>query len=237
MKKIIILFSILAFISCKKENAETLSSSEIIAIDTISKIVEPIVPPVKKELTPQEKYLSDNGFKIDAGFTDSQFKEFKSAIKTGLFKKESFCDVYKKALNLQDDVLKQYLRKYKKIPYFETILFMYGPKVCDMSSPKHQTTSSASYTNTDESANPCIISKDFIKQDLRNPSSADFSIFDCSTDKNSDGTYTILRKVAAKNSLGVESTYIYKLTLGFKGGNWVDMSNWTLIKMQSEEYK
>ena len=69
------------------------------------------------------------------------------------------------------------------------------------------------------------------------PSTADFSMFDCSTERNSDGTYTILRKVAAKNSLGIESSFIYKLTLGFKGGNWVDMSNWTLIKMQSEEYK
>jgi hypothetical protein len=96
---------------------------------------------------------------------------------------------------------------------------------------------STSYSNIDENANPCIISEDFIKQDLRHPSTADFSMFDCSTDKNSDGTYTILRKVAAKNSLGVESSFIYKVTLGFKGGNWVDMSNWTLIKMQSEEYK
>lgn len=237
MKKIIIALSIMALISCKKETPETLYSNEMIAVDTVLSIVEPIVPPVKKELTPHEKYLSDHGFKTDAAFTDSQFKEFKSAIETGLFKKESFCDVYKKALNLEGNVLKNYLRKYKKIGYFETILFMYGPKVCDMSSPKQESNSSTSYTNTDESANPCIISKDFIKQDLYNPSTADFSMFDCSTDKNRDGTYTILRKVAAKNSLGVESSFIYKLTLGFKGGNWVDMSNWTLIKMQSEEYK
>jgi len=237
MKKIILIFSILAFISCKKGNDETLSSSEIVALDTIAKSVEPIVPPVEKELTQQEKYLSDNGFKIDAGFNDTQFKEFQAVIESGLFKKESFCDVYKKALNLQDNNLKEYLRKFRKIEYFETILFMYGPRVCDMSSPKKQNTSSTSYINSDESANPCIIAKDFIKQDLRNPSTADFSIFDCSTDKNADGTYTILRKVSAQNSFGIESTYIYKLKLGFKGGNWVDMSNWVLIKMQSEEYK
>jgi hypothetical protein len=97
--------------------------------------------------------------------------------------------------------------------------------------------SSSSYTNSDDSANPCIISEDFIKQDLQNPSTADFSIFDCSNEKNSDGTYTVLRKVSAKNSYGVEKEFIYKVTLGFKGGNWVDMSNWDLIKIQSEEYR
>lgn len=146
MKKIIIVLSILAFVSCKKENTEPVSSNEMKSMDT----TEIILP--EKPIN-QERSISN------------------------------------------------------------------------------------SYTNSDENANPCIISEDFIKQDLRHPTTADFSMFDCSTDKNTDGTYTILRKVAAKNSLGVESSFIYKVTLGFKGGNWVDMSNWTLIKMQSEEYK
>lgn len=100
-----------------------------------------------------------------------------------------------------------------------------------------ENTSSISSSNTSESINPCIISEDFIKQDLYNPSSADFSMFDCSADKNSDGTYTILRKVSAKNSFGVEKEFIYKLKIGYKGGNWVDMNNWTLINIRSEEYR
>lgn len=94
-----------------------------------------------------------------------------------------------------------------------------------------------SYINTDDSANPCIISKDFIKNDLYNPSTADFSSFDCTTERNSDGTYTIMRKVAAKNSLGAEREYIYKLKLGFIGGNWVDINNWKLLNIRSQEYK
>ena len=102
---------------------------------------------------------------------------------------------------------------------------------------QHEEPSSSSYTNSDTDANPCIISEDFIKQDLRHPSTASFSSLDCSTDKNSDGTYTILRKVSAKNSFGIESSFIYKLRLGFKGGNWVDMNNWTLINLQSEEVR
>ncbi|EMY3559206.1 hypothetical protein ACSN7Q_001047 [Flavobacterium psychrophilum] len=96
---------------------------------------------------------------------------------------------------------------------------------------------SSSYINSTDDANPCVMSEDFIKKDLYNPATADFSMFDCSTDRNSDGTYTIMRKVSAKNSLGVEKEYIYKLKLGFKGGNWVDISNWDLINMRSEEYR
>lgn len=226
-----LLFSIVLFMSCKQETKKepVNTAVENVIIDTI----EVIVP--DKILTPQEQYLSDNGFKIDAGFSDSQFKEFKAAIETGLFEKESFCDVYKNALNMQDNALKKYLRNYRTIEAFETILFMYGPRVCDMTSRTQE--SNSSYKNTDESANPCIISEDFIKQDLHNPSTADFSMFDCSADKNADGTYSILRKVSAKNSLGVEKEFVYKLKLGFKGGNWVDMSNWTLINIQSQEYR
>ena len=85
--------------------------------------------------------------------------------------------------------------------------------------------------------NPCIISEDFIKKDLYNPSTADFSSFDCSTEYNSDGTYTILRKVSAENSFGIKSEYIYKLKLSFLGGNWVEISNWKLLNIQSEEYR
>ncbi|WP_395058221.1 hypothetical protein [Flavobacterium sp.] len=96
---------------------------------------------------------------------------------------------------------------------------------------------SSSYINSTDDANPCVMSEDFIKKDLYNPTTADFSMFDCSTERNSDGTYTILRKISAKNSLGVEKEYIYKLKLGFKGGNWVDISNWDLINMRSEEYR
>lgn len=86
-------------------------------------------------------------------------------------------------------------------------------------------------------ANPCIISEDYIKQDLYNPKTASFSSFDCSSEENADGTYTVLRKVSASNKFGVESEFIYKLKLGFKGGIWVDMNNWELISIRSEEYR
>jgi hypothetical protein len=85
--------------------------------------------------------------------------------------------------------------------------------------------------------NPCLISEDFIKKELAYPDEADFSSFDCSTESNPDGSYTILRKVSAKNAFGIQSSYIYKVSLSFNGGNPVDVNDWTLISMQSQEYK
>lgn len=84
--------------------------------------------------------------------------------------------------------------------------------------------------------NPCVMSEDFIKKDLRYPNTAKFSTFNCSSEQNSDGSYTVLRKVSAKNAFGVESEFIYKVRIGFTGGNEVDINNWKLIGIQSEEY-
>lgn len=223
---------------------EEIQSVEIERIeDSVQKSLDSIVNLPTAPLTTQQKFLKDNGFNENADFTNEQFNEFKLLVKSDLFKEESFCEVFQKSLDILNNSknskadLKKLYRKYQKIPYFETIISSYGFKFCSAKSLKDQSKDSKTYINSDESANPCVISEDFIKQDLYNPSTADFSMFDCTTEKNADGTYTILRKVSAENSLGVEKEFIYKLRLGFSGGNWVDMSNWTLIKIQSEEYK
>ena len=210
-------------------------------------IVEVAIPTVDVQteivLTPQMKFLEDNGFNENADFTEAQFREFKKAIESGLFKKVSFCEVYQKSLDItnnsrnSENEIKKLYKKYKSIPNIDIIIAFYGPRVCNAKPLNTDSYTSSSYNNTNEDANPCIISEDFIKQDLRHPSTADFSSFDCSTTKNDDGTYTILRKVSAQNSFGVESSYVYKVRLGFTGGNWVDMSNWKLIDIRSEEYR
>ena len=88
-----------------------------------------------------------------------------------------------------------------------------------------------------ESRHSCSMSEDFIKMDLLNPKTADFSLFDCNTERNSDGSYTILRKVSAQNSFGVEKEFIYKVTIGYTGGDELEKSNWELINIRSEEYR
>jgi len=85
--------------------------------------------------------------------------------------------------------------------------------------------------------NPCLMSEDFIKQDLKYPEEAELSSFDCSSETNSDGSYTILRKIIAKTAFGVKSTYVYKVTLSYNGGITTDINNWRLIYIKSEEYK
>jgi hypothetical protein len=93
------------------------------------------------------------------------------------------------------------------------------------------------FISCSSSPNGCIMSEDFISEDLQNPATAEFSSFDCSCDENPDGTYTVLRKVAAENAFGVKKEFIYKLVLSYNGEEWTDKSNWTLISMDSEEYR
>ncbi len=84
------------------------------------------------------------------------------------------------------------------------------------------------------SSNPCAISSDFIKADLNYPDEASFSVFDCNSTENSDGSFTVLQKVKAKNAFGMEKSYIYKLKLRYNGGDKLDQSNWTLESKRSE---
>lgn len=84
--------------------------------------------------------------------------------------------------------------------------------------------------------NPCLMSEDFIKKELKFPNEAKFSILDCSSEKNADGSYTILRKVEAKNAFGMQSSYIYKVTMNYNGGIPTDIKNWSLVDMRSEEF-
>ncbi|WP_026730219.1 hypothetical protein [Flavobacterium denitrificans] len=93
-----------------------------------------------------------------------------------------------------------------------------------------------SIDSSDSDISAKAISEYFIKKKLVNPATADFSTFDVTEDVM--GTeYTVLRKVKAKTSLGVEKEYIYKLQLKYLGGNQFDASSWKLLNIRSEEYK
>lgn len=85
--------------------------------------------------------------------------------------------------------------------------------------------------------NACPVSEDFIKMDLNNPETAEFSSFDCSQESDNLGYYTVLRKVKASNSFGVPKSYIYKIKLKYLGGDSFEKSNWILIDLKSEEYR
>lgn len=79
-----------------------------------------------------------------------------------------------------------------------------------------------------------IIAKDFVKQKLKAPSTADFnddyywgSVF--------DDTYIIRSTVDAQNSFGAKLRNKWSVKLKFKGGDWGETSNWELISISLRE--
>lgn len=221
MRKIVLLLMFVSvFFSCN-DSLKTYTRIKIVEEENINGLKE------KKEIKKVEEYQNDSI----------------ASIKTYTY--------YCLSVKMDDDYAKKNIKDYDKTIGYKLLddennVILTKKYLTDKTKKKIETEifkrdnvfkNSTLYINTDENVNVCVISKDFIKQDLQNPSTADFSIFDCSTEKNSDGTYTVLRKIAAKNSLGTEKEYVYKLKLGFKGGNWTDKKNWVLIKMQSQQYK
>lgn len=97
--------------------------------------------------------------------------------------------------------------------------------------------SSGSNGSYDSDANPCLMSEDFIKQELNYPKEASFPFLDCHSTDNGGGKYTVLRKISTKNAYGMEKDYIYKVELRYKGGISVDIDNWELISIRHEEVR
>ena len=86
-----------------------------------------------------------------------------------------------------------------------------------------------------DTPNACLMSEAFIKKELNFPKEASFPFLDCNTTDNGDGTYTILRKISAKNAFGMETEYIYKVKMSYNGGVTTDQDSWQLLDIQSEE--
>lgn len=182
------------------------------------------------------------GFSQHVILSPSETEILKKAIEVDLFKDKSFCEYYKeyKILELagklkeSDNVIKSF----KKIEGLELLFASKGHEFCayELREIKNSNKGSNNFTFLN-SENSCSISEDFIKMDLINPATADFSLFDCNLEKNSNGSYTILRKVAAQNSFGVEKEFIYKVNIGYIGGDELDKSSWKLISIKSEEYR
>jgi len=77
-----------------------------------------------------------------------------------------------------------------------------------------------------------VISMDFVKQNLTSPKSADFPLLDYKYSNVIDNTIVIESYVDAKNAYGTEVRQNYSAKLKFKGGEWEDINNWTLIDLK-----
>lgn len=191
----------------------------------------------------QHQFFIDNDLKYEKDLPEDDFQLLKKSYEIGIFKDKSFCQFYKeyKVLEFQNKYKEsdKVISSFKKVDGLEMFFAVNGYKLCpeelqEAKAGKYTSEPKQTYYPAD---NVCIMSKDFIKKDLYNPSTVSFSSFDCTVEKQSDGSYTVLRKVGAKNALGVKKEYIYKLRIAFLGGNDVDIKNWKLIGIISEEYK
>lgn len=187
------------------------------------------------------------GISENALLSPADINILKDAKESNIFNNKSFCDYYKeyKSYELKGNLKEadKVILDLKKVIGLDILLMAKGNDFCpvELSEIKESTNNEVrkglNISSYLESRHSCSMSEDFIKMDLLNPKTADFSLFDCNTERNSDGSYTILRKVSAQNSFGVEKEFIYKVTIGYTGGDELEKSNWELINIRSEEYR
>lgn len=78
-----------------------------------------------------------------------------------------------------------------------------------------------------------IISQDYVKKNLKAPSTAKFPFLDYTfSDPDPDNTIIIKSYVDAQNSFGAKLRNDYYVKVRYKGGDWADIQNWELIKLE-----
>lgn len=82
---------------------------------------------------------------------------------------------------------------------------------------------------TENKQQSLIISQDFVKQKIMYPENTEFEN-DVVHEIVGTNQCNILAKFKTKNSFGVESEFVYKMTLSYKGGDWTDLNNWEFSK-------
>ncbi|PIR85230.1 hypothetical protein COU15_02415 [Candidatus Kaiserbacteria bacterium CG10_big_fil_rev_8_21_14_0_10_45_20] len=76
-----------------------------------------------------------------------------------------------------------------------------------------------------------IMAQNYVKQVLKSPSTADFSMFDYRYVDLGDGRHKVTSYVDAQNSFGAEVRSDYSVILSYNGGDWADIRNWTLREL------
>lgn len=236
MKKLFLLlvFTLfLSIISCKNEDKP----------DSIDRIDKETYVSTNKDLSSEQiemkNFYESKGFTFDKDKSVEQYLYEKKILENKIFIDNDFCELYHLYLNKSGSDLKTFLKKYEiKGESIDNFFAFNGASLC-----KDYIKKAVSIKNKKfeidyslKTVNPCPISIDFIKRELQNPSTIDYSSFDCN--KENDGNlYTVLRKVSAKNLVGVEKEYIFKIKIAYLGGNENDIDSWKLINIISEEYK
>jgi hypothetical protein len=96
------------------------------------------------------------------------------------------------------------------------------------STPRAQAPADADETNA------FVMCKDFVKDRLKAPASADFPWLDRQVTKRGPGRFTVVSYVDAQNAFGAKIRTHYSCTVSFKGGSVFALRDWTLESLKFE---
>ena len=77
--------------------------------------------------------------------------------------------------------------------------------------------------------------KEFVKERLKAPSSAEFAFLDFTSQALPDNEYVITANVEAQNSFGVKLKNRYRCDVKWNGSDENGIRNWTLVSLRIEE--
>ena len=79
-----------------------------------------------------------------------------------------------------------------------------------------------------------IISENFVSPRMKYPAEVEFE-GDRRGSETSQNEYDVFQKFTAKNAFGVKSSYVYKIHMIYKSGDWTDVNSWTYDSLVIEE--
>lgn len=92
-----------------------------------------------------------------------------------------------------------------------------------------------SHEQRDNSTMAHIQCKEFVKERLKAPSSADFAFLDYTATKLTDNQYVIRSYVDAQNSFGAKLRNSYTCSVKWNGSSDNDIRNWELVSLQIDQ--
>ena len=78
------------------------------------------------------------------------------------------------------------------------------------------------------------MSEEFVSSRMKYPAEVEFD-GDRRGAETSSNEYNVFQKFTAKNAFGVKSSYVYKIHMIYKTGDWADINNWTYDELTIED--
>jgi hypothetical protein len=117
--------------------------------------------------------------------------------------------------------------------FFGIVLFMFSDFEPDGASPREGTpVTEESSAEDDNSTMAKVQCQNFVRDNLRSPSSADFPFFGGDAVAMGNNAWVVRSYVDAENAFGAALRNDYVCQLTFTGGDSADQRNWDLIDLQ-----